>query len=346
MHKLIDPKFKKVLNIYSKDKPDFLIPFFEAKTIQRLSWISQHCGTEYNNFFNYNSNISRLEHSLWVALIIWNFTKDKKQTLAWFFHDISHSVFSHVGDFILWDAENQESSEQHTTEIIKNDEIIIKELKKLWIEVNEVDDYEKYPIADNPGPQLAADRLEYTLGLAFELWNITVKEIKVIYKNIKILTNEKWLSELGFKNLEIAEKFWFLSLDNDEWCISSYESIVSMAYLSEILKKVLEKKLVIEKDLYTLTDHEIIKIIEKSKIKKIVNMWKYYKNISSYRIDRIKPNTSDYFVSSNCKRRYIDPLIETKNWNLRLSSFSKNFIKRKDYHLNRKEEWIRLDYKI
>ena len=52
------------IDIYSKEKPDFLKPFFESTVIQRLSGISQHCGNDYTNFFDFRFKISRLDHSL------------------------------------------------------------------------------------------------------------------------------------------------------------------------------------------------------------------------------------------------------------------------------------------
>ena len=68
-----------------------------------------------NRFF-----YSNLEHSIGVALIVWNFTKDKKQTLAGLFHDISTPVFKHCIDFLNGDYETQESTEELTTYMIKN----------------------------------------------------------------------------------------------------------------------------------------------------------------------------------------------------------------------------------
>ena len=42
---------------------------------------------------------SILEHSVGVALITWHFTRDKKQTLAALFHDISSPAFKHWPNF-------------------------------------------------------------------------------------------------------------------------------------------------------------------------------------------------------------------------------------------------------
>ncbi len=346
MHKLINPEYLEILDIYSKDKPDFLLPFFEAKVIKRLANISQQCWDEYCKFFDYKFNLSRLDHSLWVALIIWNFTKDKKQTLAWFFHDVSHSVFSHVWDYLIWDTINQESSEKHTTWLLKNDKIIIKELAKLNIKINEVDDYESYPIADNPWPWLAADRLEYTLWSWIILKYKNTEEIKKIYNDIIVLKNEKWLPELWFKNEKIAEKFWILSIDNDEWCFSSNESMVAMSFLSEIIKELLNQKLIKNIELYILKDNEIIKIIENCNNSKIKNMWDFYINLWEYKTFKSKPKTNKYSINSSCKKRYIDPLIKTNNLNIRLSKLSQKFVERRNSHLNKKNEWISLNYEI
>ena len=203
-----------------------------------------------------------------------------------------------------------------------------------------------YPIADNSWPRLAADRLEYTLSSAITLNEKNIEDIKEIYKNITILQNEDWIEELWFKNKEKAKELWLLSIFNDETCFSSYESTVSMSFLSEILKTLLNNNLVKNIELYTLKDNELINIIENSNNKNIQKMWDFYKELSEYKIDRIKPSIDKYTVSSECKKRYIDPLIKKENWNIRLSEVSNNFKEKRDYHINRKEELITLNIKI
>ena len=71
-----------------------------------------------------------MDHSVGVALIIWNFTKDKKQTLAGLFHDIATPIFKHCIDFMNGDYETQESTEELTTCIIKNSKEIMALLER------------------------------------------------------------------------------------------------------------------------------------------------------------------------------------------------------------------------
>ncbi len=343
---LIQWEYQKLLNIYSKSIPDFVIPFLRSPALQRMSWIWQNCGLEFSKLFNLYYPISRLEHSLWVSMIIWNFTWDKKQTLAWLFHDISHSVFSHVGDFILWDAEKQESSEIYITEILLQDKVIMEELQKLWIQLWEVDNYELYSVADNKGPQLAADRLEYNLSTLVTLKSESTDSIKRIYEDIIVLVNEEGIDELWFQSPDIAEFFGILTLKNDIEQYSSPEAVVSMDFFAEILKNMIEKWYMSYKELYTLEDIDVINLLEEAEDVEIQKKWKYYKNLSQCRIWEYIDEWGIFQVSTKCKRRYVDPLVRDWNKNIRVSEFSEKFILKRNAHLNQKDRWVSIDFKM
>ena len=135
---------------------------------------------------------SVLVHSVGVALIIWNFTGDKKQAIAGLLHDISSPAFKHCIDFLNGDAENQETTEEDTENVIKNSKEIMELLKRDNLKLEEVSDYKIYPIADNKAPKLSADRLEYTFqnGRYFKnIWDLDT--IKEMYEDIIIIENEE-----------------------------------------------------------------------------------------------------------------------------------------------------------
>ena len=204
----LNETIKEYFKVLSDEIPNFLYDYINTSAMKRIGKIGCGCGTEYTKIFNNKFFYSNLEHSIGVALIIWNFTRDKKQTIAGLFHDISTPVFKHCIDFMNGDHETQESTEELTTYMIKNSNEIMELLERDNIKINEVDNYHIYPIADNNTPKLSADRLEYTFsnGLYFkEVWDI--KRIKEIYSNIEIQINEEGIQELGFKDKNIAEKF-------------------------------------------------------------------------------------------------------------------------------------------
>lgn len=249
-------------------------------------------------------------------------------------------------DFLLGDAVNQESSEQYTTKLLQEDEIIIKALYNLWIELHEVDDYSLYTIAENKSPQLSADRLEYTISDTYSLWHEDINFLSSVYKDILVLHNEKWDLELWFQTIDTGKIFWNYSIKNCEWWYSSYETVSAMAFLGEIFKQAIKEKIITHNDLYILKESEFIALLEEKGNQKIQSMWNFYKHLDTYRISRYKPTTDKYFVSSISKRRFIDPLIKTGQWIQRLSEISSEFVEKRDCHLQRKEEWIILDHKI
>ncbi len=340
----ITKEYYELFQIFSPDFPEFLHEFLEAKSLQRLAHIGQNCGTEYTKFFDYKFPANRLWHSIGVALIIWNFTHDKKETLSGLFHDISNSIFSHVWDYLLWDVETQQAAELYTTDILKSDETIMKLLKKYGIWIDRVDDYAKYTIADNPWPQLSSDRLEYTLDAGIYLWHKTLREVKRMYNDIIIVKNEKWEKELGFQTKSVALEFARLSILNDSSCFSSFESHISMSFLSEILRVSVQEKIVSFSQLYNIWEADFIQKIYTSKNHKLIQMWEFFINLKEYTLCDNEPQTSKYYVYSKTKKRYIDPLVQTIDGAKRISQIDEDFKKKIDTHLHSKEKWIVVDY--
>lgn len=314
----VNDTVKQYFNILSNETPDFLEEYIDTPEMQRIGKVSMGCGTDYTHIFNHAFFYSNLDHSVGVSLIIWNFTKDKKQTLAGLFHDIATPVFKHCIDFMNGDYENQESTEELTTSIIKNSKEIMKLLDRDGIKLEEVSDYKIYPIADNDTPKLSADRFEYNFsnGLAYEnKW--TLENIKKVYDDITILKNEDGIDELGFVHKDIAElyiktvsKIW------PRWI--SKEVKLTMQFLADIVKNLYDDGLVKKEDLYVLSEKEIIDKIQKSvvseKFNEFVNTTKVFESD-----EMIKDK---YCISISSKRRYIVPLVEDGDKYVRIDKVS------------------------
>ena len=258
---------------------------------------------------------------------MWNFTKDKKQTLAGLFHDIATPVFKHSIDFMNGDYEKQESTEELTTRIINESQEIMKLLKRDGIKVEEVDNYHIYPIADNDTPMLSADRLEYTLsnglGVRKKVWNLN--DIKEIYDNIEVQKNEQGIDELGFKDKTIAEKF----VKGMRILSNSYidnKTKLSMQFLADIMKNMSYKNLITKKDLYELSEKEVIERIENCNYNDISKKFNFWKN--AYEIkESDKEVKGKYCVNINAKIRYINPLVNGKRIS-EISEIAKEEIKK------------------
>ena len=335
--------------VLSPEFPDWLSEYINTPEMQKQGKISVSCGTIYSNMYNIQEWYSSLDHSIAVALIIWNFTKDKKQTLSGLFHDIATPVFKHSIDFMNGDYEVQESTEDLTTKIIKNSKEIMKLLDRDNIKIEEVDNYHIYPIADNDTPMLSSDRLEYTfsngLGATDKLWDL--KTVKEIYKNIEIQENEKGVQELGFKSKEIAEKFVHTMSKLSSQYIKA-ETKYSMQFIADIIKKMSEKGLITKNDLYNLSEKEVMDKIENCKednISKVFNLWKNATKIKESD-ERVQER---YCVNLNkVKIRYINPLVRYKeNQYKRINQISerdKRDIERALSYKTRKYSYLDFDF--
>lgn len=301
----LDKRVKEYFKVLEKDYPEWLNEYINTEALLKQQYISVTCGTIYSDLFESDFFYSSLDHAIAVALIIWHFTHDKKQTLSGLFHDIATPVFKHSVDFLNGDYMTQESTEDLTTTIISNSKEIMSLLKRDNIKIEEVDDYHIYPIADNDTPKLSSDRLEYSLSNALFTYNLsTIEEIKELYEDLEIQTNENGIEEISFKTKKLARKFVK---------ITSKLSVIyrddrtrySMQLLADIVKKLNEDNLLTLEDLYNLKESEVIEMIENHEYKEIFNTWKKAKKVK----------TSDeepkdvYYVHHGAKVRYIDPLV-------------------------------------
>ena len=300
----ISKELKDYFAILEPNFPEWLNEYINTKELLSQQYISVTSGTIYSNLFESDFFFSSLDHSVAVALIIWHFTHDKKQTLSGLFHDIATPAFKHCVDFLNGDYMTQESTEDLTTIIIKNSKEIMTLLKRDNIKISEVNNYHLYPIADNDTPKLSADRLEYSLSNALFIYKLLdFKIIKEIYDDIEIQKNEVGEIELGFKTKKIARDFVKVT---SKLSIMYREDRTrySMQFVADILKKLSDDGKISKKDLYELKESDVINIIEASKYKEIFNYWKKAKKV---KISKEKPQNV-YYVHHGAKVRYIDPL--------------------------------------
>lgn len=335
----INKEIKEYFEILEPNFPEWLNEYIDTKELLSQQYISVTCGNIYSDLFESNFFFSSLDHSVAVALIVWHFTHDKKQTLSGLFHDIATPTFKHCVDFLNGDYMNQESTEDLTTEIIKNSKEIMKLLERDNIELSEVDDYHMYPIADNDTPKLSADRLEYSLSNAVFIYKLLdLQNIKEIYDDIEIQTNEENEMELGFKTKKIARNF--VNVTSKLSVIYREDKTrYSMQFIADILKKLSSENKISKKDLYKLKESDIINIIESSEYNEIFNIWRKAKKV---KVSKEEPKNV-YYVHHGDKVRFIDPLYKEKRISQCCKIAKKMIDNNLSYDMN---NYVYLDFKF
>ena len=275
-----------------------------------------NCGCEYTDFplYRHTKPYSRFDHSVGAALITWHFTQSPRQTVSALLHDIATPVFAHVVDFLNGDHLNQESTEAGTEDLLRRCPALLALLERDGVAVEDAADYHRYPIADNPSPRLAADRLEYTLG---NLWHYGFLDrllLEDFYWDLAVGFGENDTPELGFRTLKTAEAFTQASRWTSRVDVAD-EDRYAMQVLADLLKDALDRRVLVRDDLYT-TEPEVIKKLATDS--RAAKAWTAFRHLSRLQVSREKPQGPGW-CSVPAKKRYIDPLVLEKG---RVSSLS------------------------
>lgn len=301
MEKSILEQYLDILE-YNK-KPQFLDKYLQTPSLLRLKNIGYFCGMDYasKEIYSFNEYISRYDHSLTVALLTWNYTKDIKQALAGLFHDIATPCFSHVIDYMNKDYENQESTEEYTEKILREDLYLKECLKQDNILLEDITNFKKYTIVDNDRPKLCADRLDGVILTAlFWTRTININDVEKIINNTQIFINEEKNEEIGFTYREIANLVLDASKTIDIFCHSKEDNYM-MELLASITREAIDNKYITYNDLYILNEKELMDILENCNNKEITKKLTEFMNIKKEDI----PETN----LSNVKIRALNPLV-------------------------------------
>lgn len=285
------------------DMPDFIIKYLSCPSLMRLKDVGYFCGMDYasKDIYDFREYISRYDHSLTVALIVYKLTHDKKATIAGLFHDIATPCFSHVIDYMNKDHEKQETTEEYTDFVIENDIWLCYCLEEDGIYLGDIVDFKKYSIVDNDRPKACADRIDGVVltGIGWTK-NISKNDIKNIVMAMRMFKNENEELEIGFNSLEVAKLVLKVSESIDSYCHSK-EDFYMMELLAKITKYAIDMNVICYDDLYKLNEKELFNILEESSdlyLKELIMEFKTKK----------KEDIEDVKVS-NVKIRDLNPLV-------------------------------------
>lgn len=238
--------------------PDFLKKYLSLKILERLKGIGLLCGTDWTPLFHNRFYYSRYDHSLNCALIVWNWTRDKKKTLAALFHDVSTPAFSHVIDFKNGDALTQESTEDKNAAMILADKDLAAALAQDGLSASDVCDYHKFSICDNEVPQLSADRLEYMFpsGAALEGW-FSLRAVKRFYADLFVSKDERGRDEFSFKTKKIALDY-FRRILKIGYFLQRNKDKIAMELMARVVDAAIKCGALREDELWLLSEREII----------------------------------------------------------------------------------------
>jgi uncharacterized protein len=296
------------------DEDPLIKELLQHPAMLRLQNVQQY-GTAY--FYNEDTNYSRYDHSVGVFALLKRYGASYEEQVAGLLHDASHTVFSHVGDY-LFDTGNEESYQDniHLWHLKRSGIAEILESYDFPLETASPD-LPQYSSLECDLPDMCADRIEYNLqgGLIDHL--ITKKEFDEILSDLH-LENQLWF----FTKPAIARKFAALSLHMTRyqwgaaWNLSVYHATANL------LKLAVKKNIVTMEEIHFSNDKIVWERLSNSEdpeiqqiVDQVVNCKKYFKLTKK----------DNYDICMKGKFRGIDPRIKTPQGFQRLSEVDNDF---------------------
>lgn len=321
-------------NLYCADVPDYLKDFIEVPEVSRINGIEQNAGIDFSGFNIYKYHYSMLDHSLGVALILNNFVTNKKQIIAALLHDIDVPAFLYSSYLIDKSNFDKNDNELFTYDFIVGSNKLFDYFIKNNVDISDMCDYTKYPLAYNVRPKLCAHRLEYFLHTAFLTGMYSLEQIKEIYDDLFVTANEDKMPEFCFRTPGIAKEFCYLTIECGKK-YRSYEAKYAMKFISDTLAAMIRREVITRKDLYTYSDRVIMDMGLSCSDKRISDRWKALPTLNKV-YTKFNPVEGRKCFKIKGELRYVDPLVRLaiNDFDLRLSDIDKTVKQEIDEYLN------------
>ncbi len=271
-----------------------LIKIINSPTFQRLKNIHQDGAV---HFIQPIRNATRFEHSIGVWYLSKLFQRPIEEQIAALLHDVSHTAFSHVIDFVVGDP-NHEYADGKIVEFIKSSEIF-EILSTNKIDIYDIFDKKKFPLLNNDLPNISFDRWDYFMRDGYMLGFLPKEVITLFLKNI--FEKEE---TLYFKEKEIASLFSILYSTFSRLIWLDPTSHGSYFLLAKALKTAIEERIITSDDFFK-DDEYVYTKLKKSTNLKIQN---YLSRLSEGREFEYTTETEAEFIGPN-KPRVVDPWV-------------------------------------
>lgn len=270
---------------------DVIIELLQDPTVLRLKSIKQGGTTAYINGY---SEYSRFDHSVGVMLLVRHLGAPLKEQLAALLHDISHTAFSHIIDFVYKSHGKQNYHEQIKEKFILNSNIP-SILEKHNINIKDVIEEHNFPLIERELPNLCADRVDYALRCMY-FYQKKYKEVEKYFASFISHQNEILIND---EETAVAFAKDFLDLEINIY--TKPRNVAAYYIMADAIRKALDKHIITEED-FMNSDNELLFKLKSAKdeeISRLLSLVNIHLNVET--------NSKDYDYILNTKVRYINP---------------------------------------
>lgn len=293
-----------------------LLELIKCPAMQRLKDIHQYGVAYYTK--THAEEYNRFDHSVGVFALLRKKGAGLEEQISGLLHDVSHTVFSHVGDWIFG-KEYQENDYQGSIQkiylsISGIEDILIKHGYTLQQVAPKRKDFQ---MLEQLLPDLCADRLDYNLQGAYYQKFLTKEEVIELYEDFQFIDGH-WMT----KKVHLLKKLALFSIFMTEDCWGSAGNYAASRWLADAILKGLDIGLLSWKEIHCGIDQEVWNkllhsdnAVIQEKMRKVRCHEDYYRYVDCTKAHVI--------VKFKC--RAIDPWVLHQGTRKRLSAIDSDF---------------------
>ena len=220
-----------------------LLALLETAAVKRLKGVMQHGIT---GLLGITTPITRFDHSVGAMLLVRRLGGSVREQIAALLHDVSHTAFSHVIDYVYDDHDGQSyHDEVKETFVVQTDLPAV--LAQYGYDWTDFLDEDNFPLLEQPSPRLCADRIDYFLRDCKGLGLATGEEITAALSDllvvngriaVKTVAAARWLAET------------YLQADDASW--ANFREVGLYEVTARAIRRGLEVGVISEADFWLL----------------------------------------------------------------------------------------------
>ena len=195
---------------YAQINEPILSDLMQTTAIQRLQGVLQH---GISALLGITCPVSRFEHSMGVMLLVRRLGAPLEEQIAALLHDVSHTAFSHVIDYVFDGHNSQSYHEDMKESYVAGTDLpaVLARHGYNWLDFLQE---ERFPLLEQPSPALCADRLDYFLRDSLDLDLATADEVQSALSHLAVhqgrvavddVSTARWL---GYTFIQADQASW------------------------------------------------------------------------------------------------------------------------------------------
>jgi hypothetical protein len=302
-----------------------LLVVMDSAAMWRLDGVLQH---GISGLIGLTDPITRREHSIGAMLLVRRLGAPVKEQVAALLHDVSHTAFSHVIDYVFHGHDSQSYHDEMKESYLVGTDIpaILAQYGYDW---HDFLDEGQYTLLEQPSPALCADRLDYFLRDGPGLGVMTAEQIQQALPQLVVHDGR-----IGVDDPAVAR--WlgdtFMAADQASW--ANFHEVGLYELTAQAIRMALDKGILVQADIWG-TDEPAWRKLKNTADPELQAIVELIRPETQFVWDEEKP---DFRIST--KLRTIDPDVLVDGSFRPLSTLDEEFGRRRMAYLTaRSGKW-------